>query len=367
MAEETLQPVSQYDFNPGRRKKAILTVDGGGMRGAISIAMLAELEDQTGRPVQDLFDMVGGTSTGAVIAAGIGLGLTATEMLKTIYLDQLPKAFGGPRGIGFWLRYLATGLRYLYPLEPFLAGLGPLAKDKKVRDLDRAIVLLTTKDMRTGNTYYIVNAGPGADMFGGWPVSGAVAASGAAPVYFPPVGGNLVDGGVGVYGNPCLATLTEAMEYIGAAQGFVDNGVVCVSLGTGYAPTVTAEGEAGRYSIVEWLPYVIGAGMGEAALQQSFSARAIYRNRVDFRRYNPALSRRSIAEVLGVPVPPAVDPATLGLDSNEPDALTMMVALGRAYARAIDWRIPDQMPWNTAGGHDRPAIMPMDWSRTNFR
>lgn len=367
MAEETLQPISQYDFNPGRRKKAILTVDGGGMRGAISIAMLAELEDQTGRPVQDLFDMVGGTSTGAVIAAGIGLGLTATEMLKTIYLDQLPKAFGGPRGIGFWLRYLATGLRYLYPLEPFLAGLGPLAKDKKVRDLDRAIVLLTTKDMRTGNTYYIVNAGPGADMFGGWPVSGAVAASGAAPVYFPPVGGNLVDGGVGVYGNPCLATLTEAMEYIGAARGFVDNEVICISLGTGYAPQVTAEGEAGRYTIFKWLPYVIGAGMGEASLQQAFSARAIYRGRVDFRRYNPLLSRHNVADVLGVAVPPTVDPAELSLDSNDPDALTVMAALGRAYARAIDWRTPNQMPWDTTGGHDRPAITPMNWTKTAFQ
>lgn len=364
--ETTQQPVSQYDFNPGRRKKAILAVDGGGTRGAISVAMLAELEEQTGKPVQELFDMVGGTSTGAVIAAGIGLGLTATEMLETVYLDQLPKAFGGPRGISFWLRYLSTGLRHLYPIEPFLECLGPLAKGKKVRDLDRAIVLMTTKDMRTGNTYYIVNIGPGARMFGDWPVSGAVAASGAAPVYFPPVGGNLVDGGVGVYGNPCLATLTEAMEYIGAEQGFVDNEVVCISVGTGYALNAAAEGQAGSYTIFKWLPYVISAGMGEASLQQTFSARAIYRDRVDFRRYNPQLSRRSIAEVLGVPVPAGIEPATLSLDSADPAALQMMAELGRAYARAIDWRIPDQMPWDTKGGHDRPAIVPMDWSKTAF-
>jgi hypothetical protein len=157
------------------------------------------------------------------------------------------------------------------------------------------------------------------------------------------------------------------MEYIGAAQGFVDNEVICISLGTGHAPKVAAEGEAGGYTIVKWLPYVIGAGMGDASLQQAFSARAIYRHRVDFRRYNPLLSGRSIVETLGVDVPPNVNPAALALDSADPDALTMMAAVGRAYARAIDWRIPDQMPWDTQGGHDRPAIAPMNWQRTGFQ
>lgn len=368
MTSETTQPeaVTQYDFNPGRRKKVILSVDGGGVRGAIPVAMLAELENQTGKTVQEMFDMVGGTSTGAVIAAGIGLGLSANEMLETIYLDKLPKAFGGPRGIGFWLRYVFGGLRHLYPIEPFLECLGPIAAGKKVRDLGPVIVLMTTKDMRTSNTYYIVNDGPGAAMFGDWPVSGAVAASGAAPVYFPPVGGNLVDGGVGVYGNPCLATLTEAMEYIGAAKGFVDNEVICISLGTGYAPDLAAEGAAGRYNIIKWLPYIIGAGMDEASLQQAFSARAIYRDRVDFRRYNPALSRRNIADVLGVKVPDGVDPSNLDLDSNDPAALAMMAELGRVYAHSIDWRESDRMPWQTKGGHDRPSITAMDWSKTMF-
>ncbi|HNJ43713.1 MAG TPA: isoaspartyl peptidase/L-asparaginase, partial [Acidobacteriota bacterium] len=60
----------------------------------------------------------------------------------------------------------------------------------------------------------------GAGMFSDWPVVGAVAASGAAPIFFSPVLGNLVDGGVGVHGNPCLAATAEAMEYIGAAEGW---------------------------------------------------------------------------------------------------------------------------------------------------
>ena len=42
-------------FNP-RRKKVILSLDGGGMRGTITVAMLAELEAMTGRPIRTLID-----------------------------------------------------------------------------------------------------------------------------------------------------------------------------------------------------------------------------------------------------------------------------------------------------------------------
>lgn len=63
-------------------KKVILSIDGGGMRGTIAIAMLAELEKMTGKPCQPLFDMVAGTSTGAIIAAALGLGFTAQQTLE---------------------------------------------------------------------------------------------------------------------------------------------------------------------------------------------------------------------------------------------------------------------------------------------
>ena len=48
------------DFNP-TGKKVILSLDGGGMRGMISIALLAELEKMTGKTCQQMFDMVAGT------------------------------------------------------------------------------------------------------------------------------------------------------------------------------------------------------------------------------------------------------------------------------------------------------------------
>ena len=111
---------NRFDFNPGRRKKVLLSIDGGGMRGTIVVAMLAELEAQLGHAIYDMVDMVGGTSTGAVIAASIGLRMSAQEILDVIYKDRLPHAFG-QRGVLQWLRFALTGLRYMYDLRPFVA------------------------------------------------------------------------------------------------------------------------------------------------------------------------------------------------------------------------------------------------------
>jgi uncharacterized protein len=83
----------KLNFNP-EGKKVLLSMDGGGMRGLISLGILAELEVMTGKPAYELFDMVGGTSTGAIIATGLGLRMTAEEILCEVYKKRLPKAFG---------------------------------------------------------------------------------------------------------------------------------------------------------------------------------------------------------------------------------------------------------------------------------
>ncbi len=159
---------------------------------------------------------------------------------------------------------------------------------------------MTTKDVRIGDTYFIVSKGPGLKAVADWPLSGAVAASGAAPIYFPPVAGNLIDGGVGVNANPCLAVAVEAMEYIGAAEGFIDNHVILISLGTGYVPYLFGENAADHFWLKNWIEYVILKGLDDAALQQASSTRAIYGNRIDFRRYNPELTPENLTDALGI-------------------------------------------------------------------
>jgi len=56
----------------------ILSIDGGGVRGAFAAAALAHLETRCSQPLGNYFDLIAGTSTGAIIAAGLAMGLRAS-------------------------------------------------------------------------------------------------------------------------------------------------------------------------------------------------------------------------------------------------------------------------------------------------
>ena len=354
----SISPQYKFLFNP-YNKDLILSIDGGGMRGVIALAILCWLEEQTGKPAYELFRMVGGTSTGALICAGLGLGMSAREIMDEVYKKRLPKAFNRAKRF-LWLRFLLNGLRHLYPYGPFLKALGPLGAGLRVGDIEAPVILLTTKDLRTSSTYYIINAGPGAPLFAHWPLAGAVAASVAAPLFFPPVDGNLVDGGVGSFGNPCLATSVEAVEYLGMGA----ENLIHISLGNGYQSNVQAEGAGHGFWLKSWIEYLISEGLDDAALQQVFMTRAIYRS-MDFRRYNPALDRESIEHNLDLDCGD-VDPAALALDSSSRAEIELMERIGYAYAAKIDWMKQRALPWNTIGGHAEPGYEHIDWTNSPF-
>ena len=62
-------------------KRKILAIDGGGVKGAFPAAFLAAIEEATGKRIADYFDLIAGTSTGGIIALGLGLGLSAKDIL----------------------------------------------------------------------------------------------------------------------------------------------------------------------------------------------------------------------------------------------------------------------------------------------
>src|SRR5918996_2655195 len=72
----------------------ILSIDGGGIRGLIPALVLAELERRCGRPAGELFDLVAGTSTGAIIACALTRPdpLPAARIAR-IYLEEGPEIF----------------------------------------------------------------------------------------------------------------------------------------------------------------------------------------------------------------------------------------------------------------------------------
>ena len=79
---------------PSNRDFRILSIDGGGIRGILPLAILARLESSylAGTSISNCFDLVAGTSTGGVVALGLGAGLTASQILA-LYVDRGGEVF----------------------------------------------------------------------------------------------------------------------------------------------------------------------------------------------------------------------------------------------------------------------------------
>jgi len=71
--------VGQRRVSGGRFQ--ILSLDGGGLRGIFSAAVLARLEADLDMRITDHFDLIAGTSTGGIIALGLGLGMTPRQIV----------------------------------------------------------------------------------------------------------------------------------------------------------------------------------------------------------------------------------------------------------------------------------------------
>lgn len=108
--------------------RKILTIDGGGIRGAFPAAFLANLEAELDEPVGSYFDLIAGTSTGGIIAIGLALGMRAADIFE-LYEKKGPKIFAQDgSGPGAWLGRHLRASRWLfwgpkYSAEPLRAAL----------------------------------------------------------------------------------------------------------------------------------------------------------------------------------------------------------------------------------------------------
>lgn len=73
--------------------RRILSIDGGGIKGTCPAAFLAAMEEKLPNPIGSYFDLIAGTSTGGILAIGLGLGLSAKE-LHGLYIERGPEIFG---------------------------------------------------------------------------------------------------------------------------------------------------------------------------------------------------------------------------------------------------------------------------------
>jgi len=292
--------------------RRILTIDGGGVRGIVPATVLAALERQTGRATRESFDFVAGTSTGAVLAAGIAAGIPAAT-LADLYADRSPQVFRRLPLIST-VRRVVTGTMYeIDTLRALIVEeLGPEAGEWRVND-SPIDLLITAKRLSDGMPWYFVRDNPSNSCrAGGFRLADVATASAAAPTYFRPWPvapvGELIDGGIGVAGNPVYQACVEAFEYTDAYE---PPSTMVVSLGTG-----TLLRRERPTWIWPWLGWLLSELLRSPAEQQTELVHRHY-PASPFYRIDIALDRE------------------IGLDAV--DRVGELRELGERLATAVDW------------------------------
>ena len=327
--------------------KKILSVDGGGIRGIIPLACLVELERQEGKPAHEIFDMVAGTSTGSIIAAGIALGLSARGLLA-LYRDLARQAFDRLP----WWKLVANLGNHRYSNEFIARRLEEIGANKPLNAFSKDI-LITAKNTVTSRTDFFVRDAPGnASQWGTLNLDDAVLASIAAPTYFPPHSATVkgvehtwVDGGVGVAGNPAYHAAVEAIHY--TAGRYKPGETIMYSFGTGRRPHTI---EAHKANFLQWALWSLAEILEDAGDWQTYVTRREYdrTEKLDLRRYQLDLAP-DVMDKLNVENPDGVDVRQIGLDALW--AVDLLESIGRAFASRIDFSDPEgleletEQPW----------------------
>ncbi len=248
-------------LDPGLGPKRILALDGGGLRGVLTLGMLREIETvlrqrHGGDPAFRLcyyFDLIAGTSTGAIIAAALSLGMSVDEV-HAHYMKLGNFVF--KRSLLRW-----GALRAKFDGDKVKQALIGVFGERRLDSADfRTGLLVVSKRLDTGSTWPLSNnpkaryfkAGTQATTIANadYPLWQVVRASTAAPYFFDPeslrigrgagglkaVTGDFVDGGVSPHNNPALqALMTATMEGYRYGWRSGEHNLLVVSVGTGKA------------------------------------------------------------------------------------------------------------------------------------
>ena len=242
--------------------KRILALDGGGARGLLTLGLLSQLERELGRRsgnphtfrLAHYFDLIGGTSTGSIIATTLALEWRVSDVVE-LYFRLLPSIFAKPRVPSF-LRIFVPGFSNKALTEALMQHLGDRTLSSE--DLKTGLAI-HAKRIDTGSAWILVNnpdwcyfnakadsaSVPNAQFY----LRDLVQGSAAAPTYFndvrvaiardkrgkPSNYAYFFDGGVSPNNNPALQLLLTATD---PAFGFNwpsgEENLLIWSVGTGY-------------------------------------------------------------------------------------------------------------------------------------
>lgn len=223
------------------KKYKILCISGGGIRGIIPATILQELEKEAGKSVTQIFDLVVGTSTGGIIAAGIATGMTP-ESITEMYVSEAKKIFNRS-----FLRKIRTGfglLRSKYNNKGLYGVVNSALGDESISN--SKVRFITTAYSTTRNRIEIFKSWK--EEFKELSFTDVAMATSAAPTYFPPYSinnQNYIDGGI--YANsPIQIAWIEGIK-----AGYDPKDIVILSLGTGHSMTESFNTK--RWGVLSWL------------------------------------------------------------------------------------------------------------------
>lgn len=281
---------SRYEESRPRR---MLALDGGGIRGLITLGILEQVEkllQPKGFPkLCDYFDYIAGTSTGAIIAAGLARGLSVSDLVQ-FYKDCGAEMFEPSR--------LLARIKFFYTADPLKEKLkevfGP-ATDLDPDNLN-CLLLIVTKNVTTDSPWPI-SSNPDAkyndparkDCNLRIPLWQLVRASTAAPLFFPPEilpwDPNdpaktfvFVDGGITPHNNPSFLVYRMATEPAYCPNWKTgEKDLLLISVGTGAAEEVGAMAAAPNKNIFSNLAGLPGGLMYGIQVDQDINCRTIGR------------------------------------------------------------------------------------------
>lgn len=236
----------------------ILSIDGGGIKGILPAAVLAECERRflKGGSASAYFDLLAGTSTGGIIALGLSSGMRAAEVLE-IYLAHGGKIF--PKG---WIPPFALGRAaksiygfarnmavYRYAREPLERALRDCFGNRTLGTLDRRLNIPTFDGF---NEVTVLKTPHHPDFRLDWQeeiVTAALATS-AAPTFFSTYRNgtrHFADGGVWA-NNPAMVALVDALSCFDLNRHTVD----ILSLGCGEHDLRMSDGQIKWGGMFHW-------------------------------------------------------------------------------------------------------------------
>ncbi|HVX65652.1 MAG TPA: patatin-like phospholipase family protein [Bryobacteraceae bacterium] len=302
-------------------RRYLLSLDGGGIRGVLPACALAKLEAVTGKLARETFSFAAGTSTGALLSAAVAAGLPATKLLD-IYLRRGREIFS-PRAPWNTVKRLATGSMYSNrTLHRVLVE--ELGAASVWRLNDSPIDLMLTAKGLDGRQWYFVKDKPAnSGATGRLGLIDCATASASAPTFFGPwefdAGlemGPVVDGSVGVTGNPVYQACVEAFYYTGE---YSPENTLVVSLGTGRFP----HPKTAPRTLYGWLNWTLGELLRSPGEQQTEIVERHFRE-APLYRLDPDLMK----------IDSTIDRA---IEMDDVEAIPKLIRCGQAFAELIDW------------------------------